>query len=300
MKPAPFAYHAPSTIDEAAELLENDPDGSRLLAGGQSLVPMLNLRLASFDNLVDINRIAELDHIRVESESVVIGALARQYDVEHSDEIRTALPVLSTALSHVAHAPISSRGTVVGSLCHADPAAELPAVWLALGGELTVQSSAGTRNIRPEDFFESSFTTTLNPNEVATEVRFDRTTGASGWSFEEVARRHGDFALVGLVTQVKLDGGTVGDARVVVFGAGSTPMRIPAAEGRLKGTKASAVDEAMLDQLAAEVAAALNPPDDIHASADYRRHVAGVLTRRGLLRALEGAHEAQRASEGIE
>lgn len=288
MKPAPFDYYAPSTIDEVAEILAKDPDGSKLLAGGQSLVPMLNLRLASFDNLVDINRISGLNHIRVESESVVIGALARQYDVEHSDEIRSALPILSTALSHVAHAPISNRGTVVGSLCHADPAAELPAVWMALGGELTVQSSAGTRNIRPENFFESSFTTTLNPNEVATEVRFDRTTGATGWSFEEVTRRHGDFALVGIVTQVTLDGGSVDDARVVVFGVGSKPMRIAAAERRLVGTSASAVDEALLDQVAAETAA-LNPVDDIHATADYRRHAAGVLIRRGLVRALEDA-----------
>ena len=287
MKPAPFAYHVPNSIDEAIQILGNDPDGSRLLAGGQSLVPMLNLRLASFDHLVDINRIPGLDHVRVESESVVIGALARQYDVEHADEIRNALPVLSTALSHVAHPPISNRGTVVGSLCHADPAAELPAVWLASGGELTVQSPAGTRTITPEHFFESSFTTTLKPDEVATEVSFDLSTGATGWSFDEVARRHGDFALVGVVTQVTLDGGSVSDARVVVFGVGSTPVRIPAAEKRLIG--ASAVDDATLDQAVAEAAAALNPAGDIHATADYRRHVAGVLIRRGLLHALEDA-----------
>lgn len=289
MKPAPFAYHAPNTIDEAAEILGSDPEGSKLLAGGQSLVPMLNLRLASFDNLVDLNRIPGLDHTRIEAGSVAIGALARQYDVEHSDEVRTALPVLSKALSHVAHSQIRNRGTVVGSLCHADPAAELPAVWLALGGELTAQSTAGTRTIRPEDFFDSVFSTTLKPNEVATEVRFDRTNGATGWSFEEVAKRHGDFALVGVVTRVTLDGGSVSDARVVAFGVGSTPMRIPAAEKRLIGTSASAVDDALFDQVVADVAAAVKPADDIHASADYRRHVAGVLTRRGLLRALEGA-----------
>jgi carbon-monoxide dehydrogenase medium subunit len=289
MKPTSFAYHAPTTIDEAAKILGNDPEGSRLLAGGQSLVPMLNLRLASVDNLVDLNRIPGLNHVRVESGSVVIGALARQCDVERSDEVRTALPVLSTALSHVAHSQIRNRGTIVGSLCHADPAAELPAVWLALGGELTAQSTDGTRTIRPEDFFDSVFSTTLAPNEVATEVRFDRTNGATGWSFEEVAKRHGDFALVGVVTQVTLDGGSVSDARVVAFGVGSTPKRMPAAEQRLIGTSASAVDDALLDQAVAEVAAAVDPADDIHATADYRRHVAGVLARRGLLRALEGA-----------
>ena len=287
MKPAPFAYLAPNTVDEAVQMLGNDPDGSKLLAGGQSLVPMLNLRLARFDHLVDINHIPGLDHVRVESDCVVIGALARQYDVRHSEAVRTALPVLSNALAHVAHSQIASRGTVVGSLCHADPAAELPAVWLALGGELTAQSTSGSRTIQAEDFFTSIFTTALEPTEIATEVRFNRTAGATGWSFEEVARRHGDFALVGVVTQVTLDGGSVGDARVVVFGVGSTPTRIPDAEKRLIGTKA--LDDAVLESAVAAVAATVTPADDIHATADYRRHVAGVLTRRGLVQAFERA-----------
>ena len=289
MKPTPFAYHAPNTIDEAAKILGNDPEDFRLLAGGQSFVAMLNLRLVSVGNLVDLNRIPGLNHVRVEAGSVVIGALARQYDVEHSKEVRIALPVLSTAILHVAHSQIRNRGTVVGSLCHADPAAEIPAVWLALGGELTAQSTAGKRTIRPEDFFVSAFTTTLKPNEVVTEVRFDRTNGATGWSFEEVTKRHGDFALVGAVTQVTLDGGSVRDARVVCFGVGSKPMRIPAVEKRLIGTRTSAVDDALLDKAAAEVSATVDPTDDIHATGEYRRHVAGVLTRRGLRRALEGA-----------
>jgi carbon-monoxide dehydrogenase medium subunit len=290
MKPSPFAYHAPNTTDEAAEILGNDPEDSRLLAGGQSLVPMLNLRLVSVGNLVDLNCIPGLNHVRVEAGSVVIGALARQSDVEHSKEIRNALPVLSTAISNVAHSQIRNRGTVVGSLCHADPAAEIPAVWLALGGALTAQSTAGKRNIRPEDFFVSAFTTTLKPNEVVTEVRFDRTNGATGWSFEEVTKRPGDFALVGAVTRVTLDGGgSVSDARVVAFGVGSKPMRIPGSEEQLIGARASAVDDKLLDKAAAEVSATVNPTDDIHATGEYRRHVAGVLTRRGLRRALEAA-----------
>ncbi len=289
MKPAPFAYHVPNTIDEALAILGNDPDGSRLLAGGQSLVPMLNLRLANFDNLIDINHISGLDHIRIESDSLVIGALTRQYDVAHNDDVRNRLPVLSNALAHIAHTAISNRGTIVGSLCHADPAAELPAVLTAVGGELVVQSAAGTRTIRANDFFNSSFTTAINPNEVATEVRFDLAGGTSGWSFEEVARRHGDFALVGVVIQMTLEKNAISDVRIVVFGVAATPQRITDAEKRLIG---QTLNDATLDQAVADVAAALSPPDDIHATAQYRRHVAGVLVRRGLLRALEDANSS--------
>jgi carbon-monoxide dehydrogenase medium subunit len=289
MKSAPFVYHAPDTIDEAAKILGSVSGDYRVLAGGQSLVSMLNLRSVSVGNLVDLNRISGLDHVSVDADSVVIGALARQADVERSEAVRLALPVLPTAISHVAHSQIRNRGTVVGSLCHADPAGEIPAVWLALGGEVTAQSMAGTRTIRPEDFFVSAFTTALKPNEVVTEVKFNRAGGATGWSFEEVTKRHGSFALVGAVTLVTLDGGAVSDARVVAFSIGSKPIRIPAAEQRLVGKPASAVDDALLDQAAADVQAAVNPIADIHATSEYRRHVAGVLVRRGLRRALDGA-----------
>ena len=289
MKPTSFAYHAPDTVDEAAKILGNDIEDTRLLAGGQSLVSMLNLRQISVGNLVDLNRIPGLDHVRVEAGSVVIGALARQYDVEHSEEVRAALPLLSTAISHVAHSQVRNRGTVVGSLCHANPAAEIPAVWLALGGKLTAQSTAGTRTIRPADFFVSAFTTTLRPNEVVTEVSFDRIDGATGWSFEEVTKRHGSFSLVGAVTIVTLDGGSVSDTRVVAFGVGPKPIRIPSAERLFIGANASAVDDALLDKAAAEVSAAVDPTDDIHATGEYRRHVAGVLVRRELRRALDDA-----------
>ena len=163
----------------------------------------------------------------------------------------------------------------------------MPAVWLAVGGELSAQSAAGIRAIRAENFFDANFTTSLNPNEVATEVRFDLPTGTTGWSFEEIARRHGDFALAGVVIQLGLDGGSISDPRIVVFGVGATPVRLAAAETRVAG--ASKLDDALLDHVMADVAAALNPPGDIHASAEYRRHIAGVLVRRGLPRALEDA-----------
>jgi aerobic carbon-monoxide dehydrogenase medium subunit len=290
MKAAPFKYHAPHTVDEATEILSSDPEGAKVLAGGQSLVPMLNLRLASVDNLVDLNRISGLDHISVDSGNVVIGALARQIDVERSAQVGGALPLLTTALSHVGHSQNRSRGTVVGSLCHADPASEMPAVLLALGGQVTARSATGNRTIQAEDFFESVYTTSLEATEVATEVKFNRINGASGWSFEEVARRHGDFAIVGVVTTVACDDGSVNDARVVVFGAASTPLRIPPAEQVL--VEAGTIDGGVIDRAAAAVSDGVSPANDIHGSADYRRYVAGVLARRGIGRALERARSS--------
>jgi CO/xanthine dehydrogenase FAD-binding subunit len=293
MKPPPFEYHAPTTIEEACEILNRDPDGSKVLAGGQSLVPLLNLRLARIDHLVDINRIDALDYVRVDDESVTIGARARQADVESSSEVRARLPVLAEALAHVSHAQIRNRGTVVGSVCHADPAAELPAVWLALGGEVTAQSADGSRTIGPDDFFTSFLTTTLEPNEIVTQIRFAAPSGATGASFHEVARRHGDFALVGVVSQVSLDGKSVDDARIAVFGAGGVPVRSHPAEQALVGADADTIGDDLLDEVAREVSSSVTPLDDIHASAEYRRHVAGVLARRAVVEAVERAARAE-------
>lgn len=286
MKPAPFAYYAPKTIDEAVEILGRDPDGSKVLAGGQSLVPMMNLRLATIDHLVDLNRIEGLDGVRVDSGRVVIGAGARQSDVERSPAVREALPMLPTALGFVGHFANRNRGTVVGSICHADPAAEMPATWLTVGGELTATGPSGTRTLSSDGFFEGFLTTALEPGEVVTEVSFNTTNGTSAWSFQEVARRHGDFAMVGVATLLSVEGGSLTEPRIVVFAAGSTPMRMAAAEQLLVGLDANALDDALLDQVAAEVSTALSPSDDVHASGDYRRHVAGVLTRRGLRQSL--------------
>lgn len=292
MKPTSFTYHVPNTIDQAVKLLASDPENSRVLAGGQSLVSMLNLRLVSVDNLIDINRIPKLNYVRVDAGgAVVVGALARHNDVADSPDVRRAQPLLSTALSHVAHSQIRNRGTVAGSICHSDPAAEMPAVWLALDGDLTTQSESGTRTIRADDFLISSFTTALAPDEVVTEVRFNGTTGATGWSFEEVAKRHGDFALAGVVTLVTLKNGAVSDARIVPFGVGPRPVRITSAEQLLIGVEASAIDDALLQRAGEAVAVAVEPAEDIHASEEYRRHVAGVLTRRGLRRAINEAKQ---------
>ena len=289
MKPPPFTYHACRTIDEAVGVLDADPDGAKVLAGGQSLVPMLNLRLAAPDNLVDLNGIPGLDYVRAESGGVAVGASTRQYTVERSDELHSVLPVVREALSHVGHSQIRNRGTVVGSICHADPAAEMPAVFLTVGGEITARSSAGTRKIRSEDFFESYLTTSLEPDEIATEVRFDAPTGRTGWYFEEVARRHGDFAILGVVALISLDGDSVSRARITIFGGGSTPLRMSATEQLITGASVGDIGGELLGRAADEASAAVRPTDDIHASAEYRRHVAGVLTKRAITRSLERA-----------
>jgi CO/xanthine dehydrogenase FAD-binding subunit len=289
MKPPPFTYHACRTIGEAVGILDSDPDGSKVLAGGQSLVPMLNLRLAAPDNLVDLNSIEGLDHIRSENDGVAIGAATRQYAVERSAELHAVLPVVREALSHVGHSQIRNRGTVVGSICHADPAAEMPAVFLTVGGEVTAHSVAGSRTIRSDDFFESYLSTALEPNEIVTQVRFDTPTGRTGWYFEEVARRHGDFAILGVVALVSLDEDTVSKARITIFGVGSTPLRMTATEQLIIGVKTSDIGGDLLERAAEAASAAVRPTDDIHASADYRRYVAGMLTKRAITRSLERA-----------
>ncbi|MEU7057546.1 xanthine dehydrogenase family protein subunit M [Streptomyces sp. NPDC046197] len=289
MKPPPFTYHACRTIDEAVGILDSDPDGSKVLAGGQSLVPVLNLRLAAPDNLVDINSIEGLDYIRVQPDHMAIGAGTRQFAVERSDQLHSVLPVVREALSHVGHSQIRNRGTVVGSICHADPAAEMPAVFLTVGGEVSARSASGTRTIASDDFFESYLTTALEPNEIVTEVKFDVPSGRTGWYFEEVTRRHGDFAILGVVALVSLEGDTVSRARITIFGGAATPLRMTAVEQLITGVKASDIDGDLLERAVSEASAAVRPTDDIHASADYRRYVAGLLTKRAITRSLERA-----------
>ncbi|MCW2716782.1 xanthine dehydrogenase family protein subunit M [Pseudonocardia sp.] len=289
MKPPAFTHHACRTVEEAVGLLDSASDDSKVISGGQSLVPMMNLRLANPAHLVDLNGIPGLNGIEVGDRTLTVGATARQHAVERSTHVATSAPLLAAALKHVGHPQIRNRGTVVGSLCHADPAAEMPAVFLTLGGHVSAQSASGTRTIAAGDFFDSYLTTALEPNEIATAVTFDTPNGSSGWYFEEVARRHGDFAVIGIVALLTLSGGVISDARLTVFGGAATPVRIPAAEQLLVGVAAADVDADLLARAAAETSAALRPSDDIHASGDYRRHVAGVLTTRGISTSLERA-----------
>ena len=274
MKFPPFAYRAPSSVEEAVGQLDGDP-GTKVLAGGQSLLPLLALRLAYPSVLVDVGGIGELDFISKEDGTVRIGAGTTLAAVEDSSAVTESLPLLAQAVRYVAHRPIRNRGTVGGSLVHADPAAELPAVAVALDAVLVARSTSGERRIPAADFFTGPFTTALADDELLTGAEFPVADGS--WSFMEVVRRAGDFALGIAAVGLGVDGG----ARVVLQGIGSRPVRVPEAETALGvGADVAAV------QAAAEAAsAAANPIGDIHGSADYRRRLVGVLVRRAALAA---------------
>jgi carbon-monoxide dehydrogenase medium subunit len=282
MKPAPFDYSAARSVAEAVETLARHGDGAKVLAGGQSLVPMLNMRLARPAVLVDVNGIAELDYVRESDGALAVGALARQRRLERWAGAR--LPLLAEALRCVGHAAIRNRGTVAGSLAHADPASELPALLLCCDGAVTARRAAGERRIPAGDLFRAPLMTTLEPDELLTEVRFTRPPADAGWGFAEVARRHGDFALVGAAALLWCGpGGRVAGARLALFGVGGTPVRSAVAESALVGEEPTLP---RLREAARAAAAALSPDADLHATAAYRRQVAAVLAERTLAAAL--------------
>jgi aerobic carbon-monoxide dehydrogenase medium subunit len=283
VKPAPFSYHAPASIEEALRLLAEYGDEAKPLAGGQSLVPLMNFRLARPAHLVDLNRVAELAYVRGDGAELRIGAMTRQRAVERSALVVERWPLLTAAVRQIGHVHIRNRGTIGGSLAHADPAAELPALMLALDADVTVASSRGARTIAASDLFESHYATTLAPDELLIEIRVPALPPRAGWAFEELSRRHGDFALVGVASLVTLDTrGAIGEARLAFAGAGPTPLRTSAAEGLLAGNLPS---ESLFREAGDLASRELDPDSDIHASAAYRREVAAVLARRALARA---------------
>ncbi|WP_419928920.1 FAD binding domain-containing protein [Candidatus Poriferisocius sp.] len=285
MKNPPFHYHRPNSVDEALALLAEHGDDAKVLAGGQSLLPTLALRLGPPEHLIDIGRLSELDSILVDGAAgVVIGALVRHAVAEDSADIADHAPMVHQAMPHVGHRAIRNRGTVVGSIAHADPAAEMPAVVLATGAEMTARSSTGERSIGADEFFEGYLSTSLRSDELLTEVRFPALAPGTGGTVVEVSRRHGDYAMVGLACRVQVDDGTFSDAALAFFGVDSTPVRVGAAEAVLIGQ--APTDEAFV-AAAEAVRATLSPGADIHASSNYRRHVAGVLTERALSSATE-------------
>jgi aerobic carbon-monoxide dehydrogenase medium subunit len=285
MKPAIFEYFAPTTLDETLELLHEHGDEAKILAGGQSLMPLMNLRLARPKIIVDINRLSGLDRIASTSEGgLAIGALARQRAVEKSALIRRQNPLLASAMPLVGHFQIRNRGTVGGSLAHADPAAELPALALMLGCEFSLARKHGVRTVAAADFFLGYMATAIEPGELLTEIRFPSWRSGAAWAIDEIARRKGDFALVGVTLSAELDSGAnVRDVSIVMFGVGGKPQRIESAESMLKGRR---VDAEVLRELGRIVADELEPDSDIHASAEYRKEVGGVLARRALESAL--------------
>ena len=278
MKPAPFRYVAPRSVDETLALLAEHGADGKILAGGQSLVPLLNMRLARPQVIVDINRVKSLAYIRRRGDLVHIGALTRQAAVEASAVVRRYVPLLGEAIRFVGHPQIRSRGTVGGSIAHADPSAELPAVLAALGGQVVVRGPSGERVLSAGEFFTGYLTTALDSAELLAEVRFPVAGGRTGHAFLEVARRHGDFALVGVAAVIQRADGKIGAARLTFTGVGPGPVRATEAEALLSGSGPGRP----FAEAARAAAAGLDPDGDIHASAQYRREVASTLARRAL------------------
>lgn len=284
MKPAPFEYHRPTSLAETFELLDRYGDDGRILAGGQSLVPALNMRLATPRAVIDINRLPGLDTIRVTPAGLVIGALTRQEALERAPLVREHAPLLAAAAPHVGHAAIRARGTVGGSLALADPAAELPACAVALGATIEITSRRARRAVAAADFFRGVYTTALEPGEIVTALVVPP--AAPGWrsGFEELARRHGDFALAGLAARVRVEGEAVGEAWLVFLGVGTRPVRARGAEAALLGRR---VDADALAAAGRALGRDLDPPGDIHGSPALRRRLAGVLLSRVVSRLME-------------
>ena len=287
MKPAKFDYFAPTTLDETLELLAQHGPDAKVLAGGQSLMPMMNLRLVRPAVVVDINRVEGLSGISASNGTITVGALTRQRDLERSDVIRDAFAMMTAAISHIGHFQIRNRGTIGGSLAHADPAAELPALCTALDAEFVVADSNGTQTMSAAEFAIAPLITSLAPEELLTEVRLPVLQGDGWrWGFREVSRRQGDFALVGSVAMLRTDADDVcQEARVTMFAVGDAPARIPAAEAALVGR---VVDADARAEAAALVSEAVTPGSDIHASAEYRKEVSAVMARRALEDACAG------------
>jgi carbon-monoxide dehydrogenase medium subunit len=280
MKPAPFSLHRPRSVDDALGLLQSYGDEAKVLAGGQSLVPLMNFRLAQPGHLIDLNGVRGLDQIRFNNHMLSLGAMVRQRDVERSPAIGQRLPILREAIEQVGHPAIRNRGTVGGSLVHADPSAELPLLSIVLDATFHLRSARRGRSVAARDFYQGYLMTDIAADELLIEIDFHLPQESSGWCCTEVARRHGDFAIVAVAAVLGLDGDRrIAFARVALGGVGPAPLRAEAAEATLLGERPG--DEVF--RRAAELAApAVDPPSDIHASSGYRRQLAGVLVRRAL------------------
>jgi carbon-monoxide dehydrogenase medium subunit len=293
MKPAPFDYLAPRSMEEALATLERSGPDGKILAGGQSLLPLLNLRLAKPKILVDLNGVSALDGIRESPQGLSIGAMARQSAIERSPLVRRSCPVLAEAMRHIGHVAIRHRGTVGGSLAHADPAAELPALALALDAKFELARPDLDRVVPAEEFFIDYLTTALAPDEILRQIVFPVLRPSIGYALVELARRDGDFAIAGVVAIVGLDdGGHVDEARIALFGVAATAVRARKAEGALIGREpnddAMREASALLDEL-------LDPADDVRASSAYRKHAAAILTQRALKRAVQLCRAGRRS-----
>jgi carbon-monoxide dehydrogenase medium subunit len=277
MKPVAFDYVVPESLDAAVAALAAANGEGKVMAGGQSLMPLLNFRMTRPSVVVDLLRIPGLASIEKKGDTIAIGALTRHADLEFSDLIAVKLPVMAAAMPHVAHLAIRNRGTIGGSLSHADPAAELPMLAVFYGATIKAQGLGGRREIAAEDFFVSALINCLEAEEIVFEIDFPILKGHTGWAFEEVARRCGDFAFASIAVSFALLDGAIADARVAVMGVADTPLRLRKAEDALNGAKGTAEDAR---RFAKVVRASVSPSDDIHVSAEYRKSLIGALAEK--------------------
>jgi len=290
MKPAPFKYIAASSLDHALALKAEHGDDARFLAGGQSLIPAMNFRLARPAVLIDINGLSGLAGVAVSDGRIRIGALTRYRTLERDEAFLNACPLFDDALPHIAHPQIRNRGTIGGNLSHADPASELPAVAVAMGARLQLKSSAGGRELAAPDFFVGLLSTAIQPDEMLVEIEFPPPPVRSGSCFMEIARRRGDFAIAGVAAVVTVDEDRrCSDVRLALCGVGETPVDASDAAGCLVGEVGG---DKLFDEAAAGVQEAIAPSGNVHASSDYQRHVAGVIARRALAAAYQRAADA--------
>jgi carbon-monoxide dehydrogenase medium subunit len=287
VKPAPFSYAAPREVDEALSLLQQFGYDGKVLAGGQSLVPMMALRLARFDHIIDINNVSALSGISRDNGHVVVGAMTRQADVLRDPTVAEHTPLITEATHHIGHFQIRNRGTLGGSIAHADPTAEYPAVAVALDAQMEVSNaSSGTRTIAADDFFDSSWATVMEPEDLLTAVRFPVKGANTVYAIDEVARRAGDFALVGGIANLEIQGGTIGAARVVLFGVDEKPTRMTQVEAALTG---ASVDGLALADIARDGTQDLDPPTDVQATGEYRKKAAPAVLQSVIEKALARA-----------
>ena len=282
MKPAKFDYVSPTTLEAAIEALVASNGEGKLLAGGQSLLPLLNFRMTRPAVLVDLNGIKGLSYIEERGGSIAIGALTRHRDLEHSPLVASKLPVMSAAMRHVAHLAIRNRGTIGGSLSHADPAAELPMLSMFYDARISIQGPEGRRTVAAEEFFVDALTNCLEPEDIVVEIEFPVLVH-HGWAFEEVARRFGDFALASIAISVRRGATGLEDARIAVMGVADTPLRLREAEEELV---AMALDDESPKRFSEIVVSKISPNDDLHASGEYRKHLLAQLSKRALQTAL--------------
>ena len=289
MKLPPFEYACPTTLPEAVQLLSERDGDAKPIAGGQSLVPMLAFRLAQPTLLVDLRKLADLRGIKISQKGVTLGAMVRWREIEDDERLDAAHPLLKAAVAHIAHYQIRNRGTVGGSLAHADPAAEMPAIAMTCDAEIAVVGKSGARVIQAADFFQGALTTALTADEIIVEVRLPAWPAGRRWGFEEFARRRGDFAIAAaaLFYDQSADG-KARNAHVGVAGVADRPLRLPSVEDVLNGR---AVDQATIAEADAAASAAVDPQDDIHASAAYRRALVGTMVERALKRAAARAQQ---------